>query len=80
MKICLISVEIFGWGKYGGFGRSTRMIGRELNRHGVFISSLCSLDIFESFGQHDRIIFSFKAVLMACATTRFKNIYLRYAI
>ena len=34
MKICLISVEIFAWGKYGGFGRATRVIGRELARHG----------------------------------------------
>ena len=35
MKICLISVEIFAWGKYGGFGRATRLIGRELARRGV---------------------------------------------
>jgi glycosyltransferase involved in cell wall biosynthesis len=34
MRICLISVEIFAWGKYGGFGRATRMIGRELARRG----------------------------------------------
>jgi len=27
MRICLISVEIFSWGKYGGFGRATRIIG-----------------------------------------------------
>src|SRR5690606_27640366 len=26
MRICLISVEIFAWGKYGGFGRATRTI------------------------------------------------------
>lgn len=35
MRICLISVEIFAWGKYGGFGRATRLIGRELARRGV---------------------------------------------
>ena len=35
MKICLICVEIFAWGKYGGFGRATRMIGRELVRRGL---------------------------------------------
>jgi len=35
MRICLISVEIFAWGKYGGFGRATRIIGRELSRRGV---------------------------------------------
>lgn len=34
MRICLISVEIFSWGKYGGFGRATRTIGRELARRG----------------------------------------------
>jgi glycosyltransferase involved in cell wall biosynthesis len=34
MKICLISVEIFAWGKYGGFGRATRLIGRELVKRG----------------------------------------------
>jgi glycosyltransferase involved in cell wall biosynthesis len=35
MRICLISVEIFAWGKYGGFGRSTRMIGSELAKRGI---------------------------------------------
>ena len=38
LTICLIAVEIFAWGKYGGFGRATRLIGRELARlgHRVF--------------------------------------------
>lgn len=40
MKICLISVEIFAWGKYGGFGRSTRMLGRELARRGVDVTAI----------------------------------------
>ncbi len=40
MKICLISVEIFAWGKYGGFGRSTRMIGRELAKRGVNVTAI----------------------------------------
>ena len=35
MRVCLVSVEIFAWGKYGGFGRATRIIGRELARRGV---------------------------------------------
>jgi glycosyltransferase involved in cell wall biosynthesis len=35
MKICLLCTEIFNWGKYGGFGRATRIIGRELVKHGV---------------------------------------------
>lgn len=34
LRICLLSVEIFAWGKYGGFGRATRTIGRELVRRG----------------------------------------------
>jgi glycosyltransferase involved in cell wall biosynthesis len=34
MRICLVSVEIFAWGKHGGFGRATRTIGRELARRG----------------------------------------------
>ncbi len=40
MKICLIAVEIFAWGKHGGFGRSTRMIGRELARRGVEVTAV----------------------------------------
>ena len=35
MRICFICVEIFAWGKYGGFGRSTRLIGRELAKRGI---------------------------------------------
>jgi glycosyltransferase involved in cell wall biosynthesis len=35
MKVCLLSTEIFAWGKHGGFGRATRTIGRELVRRGV---------------------------------------------
>lgn len=34
IRICLISVEIFAWGKYGGFGKATRIIGRELVKRG----------------------------------------------
>lgn len=40
MKICLICVEIFAWGKYGGFGRSTRMIGRELVKRGHQVTAV----------------------------------------
>ncbi|WP_447968072.1 glycogen/starch synthase [Nitrospira sp. M1] len=35
MRVCLICVEFFGWGKYGGFGRAARTIGRELVKRGV---------------------------------------------
>jgi glycosyltransferase involved in cell wall biosynthesis len=40
MRICLISVEIFAWGKYGGFGRATRMLGRELVKRGYQVAAL----------------------------------------
>ena len=40
MKVCLICVEIFGWGKYGGFGSSTRLLGRELQRRGVTVTAV----------------------------------------
>jgi len=35
MRVCLTCVELFAWGKYGGFGRATRMLGRELVKQGV---------------------------------------------
>ncbi len=35
MKLCLICVEIFAWNKYGGFGRATRTIGRELAKRDI---------------------------------------------
>jgi glycosyltransferase involved in cell wall biosynthesis len=40
MKVCLICVEIFAWGKYGGFGRATRMIGRELAKRGIEVTAI----------------------------------------
>jgi glycosyltransferase involved in cell wall biosynthesis len=40
MKVCLICVEIFAWGKYGGFGRSARMLGRELVKRGVSVTAV----------------------------------------
>ncbi len=40
MRICLVAGEIFAWGKYGGFGRATRMLGRELAKRGIKISAV----------------------------------------
>lgn len=40
MRVCLISTEIFAWGKYGGFGRATRIIGRELVKRGVEVAAV----------------------------------------
>ena len=40
LRICLLCVEIFAWGKYGGFGRATRTIGRELVRAGHDVTAI----------------------------------------
>jgi glycosyltransferase involved in cell wall biosynthesis len=40
MKVCFISVEIFAWGRYGGFGRATRTIGRELVERGIDVTAV----------------------------------------
>ena len=38
MHVCLTCIELFGDSIYGGFGRATRIIGRELHRRGVRVS------------------------------------------
>src|SRR5262245_3968339 len=38
LHVCLTSIELFGDSIYGGFGRSTRLIGRELARRGARVS------------------------------------------
>lgn len=38
LHVCLICIEFFGDSIYGGFGRATRFIGRELVRQGVRVS------------------------------------------
>lgn len=40
LHICFICVEIFAWGKYGGFGRATRTIGRELAKRGIQVTAI----------------------------------------
>ena len=40
MHICFISGEIFAFGKYGGFGRATRVIGGGLVRRGIKVSAV----------------------------------------
>jgi glycosyltransferase involved in cell wall biosynthesis len=40
MKLCLISMEIFAWGKHGGYGRATRLLGRELAVRGIEVSAV----------------------------------------
>ncbi len=36
-------MEIFAWGKHGGYGRATRIIGRELVRRGLEVSAVVPL-------------------------------------
>ena len=43
MRICLLSMEIFAWGKHGGYGRATRVIGRELVRRGIEVFAMVPL-------------------------------------
>lgn len=38
MHVCLICIEFFGFGTHGGFGRATRLIGRELVRSGIKVT------------------------------------------
>lgn len=38
MHVCLTCIELFGDSIYGGFGRATRFIGRELVKRGVRVS------------------------------------------
>ena len=35
MRVCFVVSQLFAWGKYGGFGSLTRMLGRELVKRGV---------------------------------------------
>jgi glycosyltransferase involved in cell wall biosynthesis len=43
MRVCLVSMEIFAWGKHGGYGRATRVIGRELVKRGVEVCAVVPL-------------------------------------
>ncbi len=38
LHLCLVATELFAWGRKGGFGAATRMIGRELAKRGVDVS------------------------------------------
>jgi glycosyltransferase involved in cell wall biosynthesis len=40
MKVCLICIELFGRGVYGGFGRSTRKLGSELAKRNVEVTAV----------------------------------------
>jgi glycosyltransferase involved in cell wall biosynthesis len=38
LSVCLVATELFAWGRYGGFGFSTRKIGASLAERGVDVS------------------------------------------
>jgi len=38
LHLCLVTTELFAWGRNGGFGAATRMIGGELASRGVDVS------------------------------------------
>lgn len=40
MRVCLVCVELFAWGKYGGFGRAARMLGSELVKRGIEVCAV----------------------------------------
>jgi glycosyltransferase involved in cell wall biosynthesis len=40
MRVCLLCVEIFAFGKIGGYGRATRIMGRELARRGIQVFAI----------------------------------------
>ena len=40
MHICLICVEIFAWGKFGGYGRATRQLGKLLVSTGIEVTAV----------------------------------------
>ena len=48
MRVCFISLEYFGWGKYGGIGKATRDIASGLAERGVDISVLVPLGVGQS--------------------------------
>jgi glycosyltransferase involved in cell wall biosynthesis len=39
-SVCLVCMELFGLGSLGGFGRATRMIGRELVKRGIRVTAV----------------------------------------
>ena len=40
MKICFVVGEIFAWGRYGGFGSMTRILGKELAKRGIDVCAV----------------------------------------
>lgn len=40
LRVCFLTSELFGWGRYGGRGRAARLLGRELARRGVRVTAI----------------------------------------
>jgi glycosyltransferase involved in cell wall biosynthesis len=76
MKICFICTEIFAWDKFGGFGRVTRTIGRELVKRGIEICAVVPrqkvqesyeiLDGMKVFGFSKSNPFTAEEILVKC--------------
>jgi glycogen synthase len=77
MRICFICTEMFGVKKFGGLGRATRMIGRELSKLGpeVFAVIPRPRDIAESAFEMDGItVISYPAFDHGAATRLLRDI------
>ncbi len=48
MRVCLVCIEMFGLGTYGGFGRATRVIGRELVARDIDVCVVAPLALYGS--------------------------------
>jgi glycosyltransferase involved in cell wall biosynthesis len=48
LSICLISMEFFHWGRYGGIGKVCRDLGRELVKRGLDVSAVIPRNIKQS--------------------------------
>ncbi|HEU4641208.1 MAG TPA: glycosyltransferase [Gemmatimonadaceae bacterium] len=40
LRLCLLSPSFYGWGRYSGHGRVTRLLGRELARRGARVTAV----------------------------------------
>jgi len=83
MKVCFIVSQIFAWGKYGGFGSLTRLLGRGLADKGVEVSAVVPmragqrrrerLDDIDIFGYNQALFLFDKEPFRACGADIFHS-------